>query len=128
METTIIIVTFALLVLSFSFFKKSNFSYSVLALIVSGLLFRIFSALDPFLHAWDERYHALVAKNLLKHPLLPTLYDTPLLDQDLLWVGGHIWLHKQPLTLWLISGSIYLFGNTDFAIRIPSIVLSTAMI
>ena len=119
---------FLALIITFWFFNKSRFTFSISSLVVSGLFFRIYSALDPFLHAWDERYHALVAKNLLKHPLVPTLYDIPLLDQDLLWVGSHIWLHKQPLALWLISGSISIFGNTDFAIRIPSILLSTAMI
>ena len=119
---------FLALIIAFWLFNKSRFTFSISSLVVSGLFFRIYSALDPFLHAWDERYHALVAKNLVKHPLVPTLYDLPLLDQDLLWVGGHIWLHKQPLTLWLISGSISVFGNTDFAIRIPSILFSTAMI
>ena len=119
---------FLALIIAFWLFNKSRFTFSISSLVVSGLFFRIYSALDPFLHAWDERYHALVAKNLVKHLLVPTLYDLPLLDQDLLWVGGHIWLHKQPLTLWLISGSISVFGNTDFAIRIPSILFSTAMI
>ena len=108
---------FLALIIAFWFFNKSRFTFSISSLVLSGLFFRIYSALDPFLHAWDERYHALVAKNLLKHPLVPTLYDLPLLDQDLLWVGSHIWLHKQPLALWLISGSISIFGNTDFAIR-----------
>ena len=110
---------FLALIITFWFFNKSRFTFSISSLVVSGLFFRIYSALDTFLHAWDERYHDLVAKNLLKHPLVPNLYDLPLLDQDLLWVGGHIWL---------ISGSISIFGNTDFAIRIPSILFSTAMI
>ena len=31
---------------------------------------------------WDESFHALVAKNLLKHPLKPTLIDIPYLAYD----------------------------------------------
>jgi len=25
--------------------------------------------LDPYLHSWDERFHAVVAKNMMQHPL-----------------------------------------------------------
>ncbi|HRT53356.1 MAG TPA: hypothetical protein P5291_04705, partial [Flavobacteriales bacterium] len=32
------------------------------------------AALDPFLNDWDEAYHAVVAKNLMEHPLTPMLY------------------------------------------------------
>ena len=35
--------------------------------------------LDPFLHDWDERFHAVVAKNLLADWWLPVLRPNPLL-------------------------------------------------
>ena len=81
---------------------------------------------DLILHPWDERYHALVAKNMLAHPLRPTLFETPLLDYDYkMWTYNHIWLHKQPLSLWGIMSSLALFGVNTFAVRIPSILLTS---
>ena len=81
---------------------------------------------DLFLHPWDERYHALVAKNMLSHPLVPTLFDTPILDYDYkMWTYNHIWVHKQPVPLWGIMSSLALFGVNSFAVRIPSILLTS---
>lgn len=80
--------------------------------------------LDNFLILWDEQYHALVAKHLLDNPFKPTLYSTPLLDFDYRnWTANHIWLHKQPLFLWQIAISLKLFGISELAVRIPSIIL-----
>ena len=80
----------------------------------------------PFLHPWDERYNALVAKHLAAHPLLPTLYDRPLLPYDYRnWRANHVWLHKPPLALWLMAASLRLFGAAGWAVRLPSILLST---
>lgn len=93
---------------------------------VCGLALRIYTSSDFFLHTWDERYHALVAKNLINHPLTPTLYDNPILPYDYKnWVGNHIWVHKQPLPLWTMSASMWLFGVNEIALRLPSIILST---
>ncbi len=98
----------------------------VIWLMVAGLALRIFVAADPFLHEWDERFHALVAKNMMEHPFRPTLYETPLLDYDYRsWLSNHIWLHKPPLPLWSISLSMKVFGVNEWALRIPSILLST---
>jgi len=94
-------------------------------LLCLALVLRVFCALDGHLHAWDERYHALVAKNLLDHPLRPTLYEHPVLPFDYRdWLHNHVWLHKQPLALWLISLAIAVFGAAPFVVRLPSIVLS----
>lgn len=83
----------------------------------------------PFLNEWDEQYHALVAKNLTKNILKPTLYNNPILAYDYkAWNRNHIWLHKPPLTLWLMSASIKVFGNTEFAVRLPSLVFSLSSI
>lgn len=93
---------------------------------VCGLALRIYTSSDFFLHTWDERYHALVAKNLINHPLTPTLYDNPILHYDYKnWTGNHIWVHKQPLPLWTMSASMWLFGVNEIALRIPSIILTT---
>lgn len=82
------------------------------------------AALDPFLHLWDEQFHALVAKNMMNSPLSPTLYKEPLLDYNYqIWAHNHIWLHKQPLFLWQIALSFKLFGVTEIAVRIPSILM-----
>ena len=107
-------------------FSKGNFKLALFFLILLGFILRIYTSTDFYLHDWDERYHALVAKNLINHPFTPTLYDTPVLPynfQD--WSSSHIWLHKQPVPLWSISISLYLFGINEFAVRFPSIILST---
>lgn len=80
--------------------------------------------MDPFLHSWDEQFHALVAKNLSYDPLSPILINNPLFGFDYKsWVYNHIWLHKQPFFLWLIALSLKLFGYTEIALRTPSIIL-----
>jgi 4-amino-4-deoxy-L-arabinose transferase-like glycosyltransferase len=103
-----------------------KWSIAILLLMVCGLALRIYTSSDFFLHSWDERYHALVAKNIILHPLTPTLYDNPLLPYDYKdWTANHIWLHKQPLHLWTMAASMWLFGVNEIALRIPSILLST---
>jgi 4-amino-4-deoxy-L-arabinose transferase len=98
--------------------------YLIIILLI-GLALRISISRDDFLHKWDERYHALVSKNLMSHPLKPTLYETPLLKYDYkIWYGNHIWLHKQPLPLWLIAISYKLFGLSEFVTRLPSLIFS----
>ncbi|MFK7783854.1 MAG: ArnT family glycosyltransferase [Crocinitomicaceae bacterium] len=80
--------------------------------------------LDHFLILWDEQYHALVAKNLIDSPLKPVLYSDPAFPCDhKIWTGNHVWLHKQPLFLWQMAISIKLFGVSELAIRIPSVLM-----
>lgn len=111
---------------SYRYYEKNNFALAVLLLMACGLALRIYAASDLFLHVWDERYHALVAKNLLHHPLTPTLYDKPILPYDYRgWTGNHIWVHKQPLSLWIIAASLWAFGVNEIALRLPSIIVST---
>jgi 4-amino-4-deoxy-L-arabinose transferase-like glycosyltransferase len=105
---------------------KENYKIAILLLIICGLVLRIYTSTDFFLHNWDERYHALVAKNLIQHPLKPTLYDNPILNYDFKnWSGNHIWLHKQPLPLWTMALSMWLFGVNEIGLRLPSIILTT---
>ena len=74
----------------------------------------------------DECCHALVAKNLLKHPLKPTLIDVPYLPyKAAAWSENHIWLHKPILPLWQICLSYWILGVNTFALRIPSAILGT---
>lgn len=99
------------------------------AIAFAGLALRLFAGTDLFIHAWDERYHALVAKNLIAHPLTPTLYDRPALPYDFRdWHANHVWLHKPPLALWLSAGSMALFGINEIALRLPSLLLSSLAI
>ncbi len=77
-----------------------------------------------WLSRWDESFHALVARNLMKHPLKPTLVDHPLEDVPAcFWAHSHIWLHKPPLALWLMAGSMTVFGKNEIAMRAPSVVV-----
>ncbi len=78
-------------------------------------------SLDPFLHEWDERFHAMVAKNMMAHPFKPMLHANPLLPykpED--WCCNHVWLHKQPLFLWQMALSLKVFGVHTFTLRLPS--------
>jgi len=114
---------------SWRYQKKDQYQIAVLLLMLSGFALRLFVAGDFFLHIWDERYHALVAKNFIQHPLLPTLYDHPILAYNYQnWGGNHIWLHKQPLPMWMMAFSMQLFGVNEIALRLPSIVMSTIAI
>ena len=109
---------------SWQFQQKERYGKAIALMIVSALCLYFYVSGDFFLHHWDERYHALVAKNLINHPLVPTLYDNPVLPYDFRdWQANHIWLHNHPLALWGIAGSIWLFGVNELAVRIPSVVL-----
>ena len=127
----ITIVICALLVLTAGnlFFKREKYTTAVLLLVLVGLILRVYVGTDFYLHEWDERYHALVAKNLMQHPLTPTLYDHPILSYDYRnWTANHIWVHKQPVPLWSMALSMFFFGVNEIALRIPSIILSTIAI
>ena len=72
---------------------------------------------------WDEGFHAIVARNLTKHPLKFTLYDQPWLPYDYKgWSENHIWLHKPPVAMWTIWLSHLIFGINTFALRLPSAI------
>lgn len=114
------------LVLSWKLYKNECYDAAVLMLVFVGLFLRIFVSSDFYLHSWDERYHALVAKNMMQHPFIPTLYENPVLPFDYKnWPGNHIWLHKQPFPLWTMSHSMGVFGVNELALRLPSILLSS---
>src|SRR5688572_20280739 len=75
----------------------------------------------------DESFHALVAKNLTKHPFTPTLIDRPWLAYDYRdWLSNHVWLHKPIVPLWQMAASMSLLGVNTLAMRLPSAILATA--
>ncbi|NUM51649.1 MAG: glycosyltransferase family 39 protein [Flavobacteriales bacterium] len=120
---TILFISVLLFVLSYRFINKLYIS--VFLILLGALLLRIHSSSFVPLGTWDERYHALVAKNLIKHPLQPTLYENPILPyNNENWIENHIWLSKPVLPLWFLSATIYLFGNSEWSVRIPSLILS----
>lgn len=100
------------------------------ALVLLGAFLRFRAANHPYISQWDESYHALVAKNLTKHPLTPTLVDQPLFeDASGDWKKAHVWLHKPPLPLWLMASSLAIFGDeTETIFRLPSVALDSAVI
>jgi 4-amino-4-deoxy-L-arabinose transferase-like glycosyltransferase len=118
-----------LLFVSWQQYRKSNFSFAVALLVLAGLILRFYLAADFYLHAWDERYHALVAKNMLTDPFRPILFKEALLPYDYTdWTNNHVWLHKQPFSLWMMALSMKIFGVNELALRLPSILFSSACI
>lgn len=110
-------------------YKKDNFRFALVWIIAAGFLWRLDCALDPQLHQWDERFHALVAKNVMEDPFAPKLYSRVPLDYDYKhWGNNHIWLHKQPLPFWVMGGSMKIFGLSPLALRLPALVMSTLLI
>jgi 4-amino-4-deoxy-L-arabinose transferase-like glycosyltransferase len=112
--------------LSWRYCNNYNLKHSIFILLMISIILRLYTGMDFYLHAWDERYHALVSKHFIIHPFIPTLYENPLLNYDLNdWGANHIWLSKPPVAMWLASISIKFFGNHELAVRFPSILLST---
>jgi 4-amino-4-deoxy-L-arabinose transferase len=122
---SLLLIVSSILVLHY----KERTRLAMILLIFGALGLRVWAALlDPFLNLWDEQYHALVAKNLMSYPFKPMLIVDPVLPYGIHeWDRNHIWLHKQPLYLWQIAASFKLFGINEFTLRLPSVLLSTAV-
>ncbi len=116
--------------LSLYFYNSGRTRFALLSLFISALLIRLVAIdLDPFLHPWDERFHALVAKNMIDHPFLPTLVEDPVFSYDYQnWPTAHVWLHKQPLFMWQMAASMWIFGESVFAARLPSAIMGAIMV
>jgi hypothetical protein len=57
--------------------------YEVILIFLAGFAMHLYMApYHPFLHAWDERYHALVAKNMMTHSFKPMLIVNPITVYD----------------------------------------------
>lgn len=109
------------------FFVKKNINTSIAFLVLSAFTNRVvFALLDPFLHNWDEKFHALVSKNLMSYPIKPMLRVDAILPYDIAaWCCNHIWVHKQPLFLWQMALSMKMLGVHEITLRLPSIVMGT---
>jgi 4-amino-4-deoxy-L-arabinose transferase len=82
-----------------------------------------------YLGDWDERYHALVAKNLSMYPAVPILRLEPIMAYDYkAWCCNHIWLHKPPLFLYQMALSMKIFGVSLISARLPSVLMGTLLI
>jgi 4-amino-4-deoxy-L-arabinose transferase-like glycosyltransferase len=110
-----------LALLAFRFRHRPRLAAALAA--ASGTMVALAMSMDDFLHAWDERYHAVVARHLIAHPLVPTLYEETPLPMTPGWGSGHIWIHKPPLPLWLMAGALRLLGTCELAVRLPSVLL-----
>lgn len=98
-------------------------------ILLAGFLLRFRAANHPYISQWDEAYHALVAKNLVAHPLTPTLYEEKVLPaDDREWTRAGVWLHKPPLPLWFMAAGIKAFGENELSFRLPSVILDTVAI
>lgn len=135
-DTNLLIQGGGLIVFLAAFYTLSFFAYlkrrvylALFFIAVAGFGLRFFCSLDPMLHPWDERYHALVAKNIIEQPLEPKLYKEHVVDYDYTnWSANKIWLHKQPAPLWVIALSLKVFGISELSVRLPSVLLSTLSI
>jgi 4-amino-4-deoxy-L-arabinose transferase-like glycosyltransferase len=94
-------------------------------LVIASTVMRARDLNHPGIRDLDEAYHAVVARNLQLDPLRPTLIATPYLDYDFRnWQGNHIWLHKPPVALWQMALSMAVFGDANWAMRLPSLLLA----
>ncbi len=65
LQSISVIAGFTLIISSVVFLLRNQYRTAVILLILGAVGIYLFSALlDPFLNLWDERFHALVAKNL----------------------------------------------------------------
>jgi 4-amino-4-deoxy-L-arabinose transferase len=125
----IVFATAALFWISYRLAGRQRFHAAAWAIALGALLVRGYAGADLALHPWDERYHALVAKNLIAHPLTPTLRVDPILEYDYRnWASNHVWLHKPPLALWMQAASMRVFGVHEWPMRLPSLLFSTGAV
>ncbi len=122
----VLLLVYLILCVVIYFFTKKNYHKKALAaILLLALVLRVFMSADMYLHEWDERFHAVVAKNMMVHPLKPTLYDNPVLDYDHRnWASNHLWLSKPPLAFWAMGASMAIFGVNEVGLRLPSILFS----
>jgi 4-amino-4-deoxy-L-arabinose transferase-like glycosyltransferase len=105
--------------------RRPRRHYGLALVLIASSLLKLHNLGHGGLKYTDESFHALVAKNLLRHPLQPTLIDHPYLPYDhRSWIENRVWLHKPILPLWQIAGSFALLGVSTFALRLPSVLLS----
>lgn len=125
LQLTIGIVIFVVGMYFYSF-KKSAVWYYACFFTGTVMIGIGFSTVADYLFAWDEQFHAVVAKSMLNNPFKPILFEEKYHLGYQYWSANHIWLHKQPLFLWQIATSYKIFGVNLLALRLPSIFLHAA--
>lgn len=84
-------------------------------------------AFNGDLNQWDEKYHALISKNIFNSILAPQLYKDYIFEFDYKnWTKNEIWLSKPFLPFLLIGSFLKLLGNNLLALRIGSIIFGTS--
>jgi 4-amino-4-deoxy-L-arabinose transferase len=118
------IISLALLLISFVLHLQKR-KHSITFLFLGGLSLGLgFALIDPYFHIWDEKFHALVAKNLSETPFHPRLLNSDIISYKYkIWTESYTWLHKPPMSLWQIALSIKIFGAHVLAVRVPSILI-----
>lgn len=115
---------------AYFYFIRDKKQLAVILLMGTALLLRLVMIfLDPYIHEWDERFHALVAKSMMDTPFRPLLFPRHIMAYDMEnWAYTHIWVHKQPVFLWQMALSMKIFGVSPWAVRLPSAILGAIMV
>lgn len=131
LQNSWLLITSLILAITATFLSQYNKDKPALVgLFFAAIFLRLFMAhLDPFLNNWDERFHALVARNMMDHPFTPMMHVNNIFPYDYTaWCCNHIWLHKQPLFMWQMALSMKIFGVSAFAIRYPAVLMGALMV
>ncbi len=117
-------IAFLLITVSVFYFELyNNKNRAIFILVLGSICLKLFMILlAPYLFAWDEVFHGLVAKNMVANPFSPELYHKTFFKLGLYWGDTTIWVHKQPWFLWQMALSIKVFGASAFAVRLPSLI------
>lgn len=105
--------------------RRGRFVLAALLLATAGILLRTNLSYRFWLSDWDERYHAVVGRNAIDEPFVPSVVPDRFDDITVRdWGRAEVWLHKPPVATWLIGASLATFGETEPAVRIPSVLFS----
>jgi len=109
---------------------KRKYIYLLLIIVSASVLYRGWlSDGEDYLHLWDEKFHALTAKNLATSYDVPRLYTQPVFDYDYRdWTRNEIWLHKPPAFLYPMAWSIAALGPSILAVRLPSMIYGALIV
>jgi 4-amino-4-deoxy-L-arabinose transferase len=92
----------------------------ILIIVVLGLFLLKNASQPDFLNEWDERFHAIVAKNLTEDFSVPRLYRDAAVESYPynLWFTSEVWLHKPPLFSYQSALVMKVFGTNLLGYRL----------
>lgn len=126
---SLLVLLSSILYVAYKCYLRDKHVLSLLMVFIFGLISRIFISLFPNLHSWDERFHALSAKNISAPHYFPYLYKSHFINWNSKdWMLETVWIHKPPLLSYILKLSMLLLGNTAFAVRFPSLLISSFLI